>query len=189
MIFVTVGEQLPFDRLIRIIDKWAAISGREVFAQSGRSDWKPSYIGHKEFLEPEEFKKKFLAAEFIVAHAGMGTIISAVEMGKPILVMPRQKALGEHRNDHQFATANRFLALGYISVAFDEDELIAKLDNLETVAKDQKGKVQRGRPNYSFRPSGILSRRVEMGGVVANIILFSKENPTKAKIKYRSMFI
>lgn len=149
MIFVTVGEQLPFDRLIRTIDKWAAKSGREVFAQIGRSDWKPSHIVHKEFLEPEEFKTIFQAAEVIVAHAGMGTIISAVEMGKAILVMPRQKALGEHRNDHQFATAKRFLALGYVSVAFDEDDLIAKLDKLEAIGNGQENKG-------STRPSQLL---------------------------------
>ena len=149
MIFVTVGEQLPFDRLIRIIDKWAAMTGREVFAQIGRTDWKPSHIEHKEFLEPDEFKKIFKAAEVIVSHAGMGTIISAVEMGKAILVMPRQKALGEHRNDHQFSTAKRFLSLGYIEVAFDEDDLIAKLDNLQAIGNAQENKGSR-------RPSQLL---------------------------------
>ncbi len=38
MIFVTVGEQLPFDRLVRAVDEWAAASGKEVFAQIGNSE-------------------------------------------------------------------------------------------------------------------------------------------------------
>lgn len=129
MIFVTVGEQLPFDRLIRTMDEWAAFSGKEVFAQTGLSKWRPTCIPYKEFLEPHEYKKRFREASLIVAHAGMGTIISALEMGKPILVMPRQKVLGEHRNDHQLATAQRFQALNYISVAMDEVELKDKLNN------------------------------------------------------------
>lgn len=129
MIFVTVGEQLPFDRLIRTVDKWAADSGQEVFAQIGDTDLIPNTLKYKKFLEPVEFQEKFNSAELIVAHAGMGTIITALEFGKPILVMPRQAALGEHRNDHQFATANEFVKLNYISAALDEAELISKLNN------------------------------------------------------------
>ncbi|MCK5614289.1 glucuronosyltransferase [Candidatus Pacearchaeota archaeon] len=131
MIFVTIGEQLPFDRLIRTVDEWAGISDHEVFAQTGKTTLKPTNIKHKDFLNPEEFTLKFRQAHYIVAHAGMGTIISAIEMAKPILVMPRKAALSEHRNDHQFATAKRFLALNYISVAFDEVELSEKLNNID----------------------------------------------------------
>jgi len=139
MIFVTVGEQLPFDRLIRTVDEWAAVSKNEVFAQTGRSKWKPSHITYKEFLAPEEFHDNLLKADIVIAHAGMGTIISALERKKPILVMPRQAILGEVRNDHQSSTARRFLALDYVSVAFDEVELRAKLDNLdEIVACERK---------------------------------------------------
>jgi UDP-N-acetylglucosamine transferase subunit ALG13 len=139
VIFVTVGEQLPFDRLIRAMDRWASSSSKEVFAQIGDAAWKPLHIQFSDFLAPEVFREKFLAAEIVVAHAGMGTIISALEMEKPLLVMPRRAALGEHRNDHQFATAKRFLALNYISVAFDEAELLAKLDCLDDVVRWRKG--------------------------------------------------
>jgi UDP-N-acetylglucosamine transferase subunit ALG13 len=130
MIFVTVGEQLPFDRLIHTVDEWAGTSKKEVFAQIGRTDYIPKHISCKDYLSPEEFKKKILAADFIVAHAGMGTIITALEMRKPILVMPRQEKFGEVRNEHQFSTAKRFLTLRYVEVAFDEMELITKLDKL-----------------------------------------------------------
>jgi UDP-N-acetylglucosamine transferase subunit ALG13 len=144
IIFVTVGDQLPFDRLIRTVDDWAAGSGKKIFAQTGRSDWKPVNVNYKEFLAPEEFKKKILMAELVVAHAGMGTIISTLELGRPILVMPRQSVLGEVRNDHQFATAKRFVALNYVSVALDEAELKARLDNLEDVVRSQKSKISIG---------------------------------------------
>ncbi len=72
-------------------------------------------------------------AELLVAHAGMGSIITALERGKPILVMPRRADLGEHRNDHQMATAERLLAQGRIAVAFDEMELLAKLDDIASL--------------------------------------------------------
>jgi UDP-N-acetylglucosamine transferase subunit ALG13 len=130
MIFVTVGEQLPFDRLISAVDDWAATSMEEVYAQIGNSQLKPNVIQYKKHLDPLEFKQAFLAADVIIAHAGMGTIITAIELGKPLLVMPRQACFGEHRNDHQLATAKRFLQQGYISVAFDVPDLIKKLWNL-----------------------------------------------------------
>lgn len=140
MIFVTVGEQLPFDRLIRTMDEWASCSDRKVFAQIGESLWEPTHIAYKKFLSPEAFREKIQSAELVVAHAGMGTIISAMGVGKPLLVMPRQKALGEVRNDHQLATARRFMALNYVSVAFDELELKIMLGNIEEIIKKrQKG--------------------------------------------------
>ena len=144
MIFVTVGEQLPFDRLIRAVDNWVSDSGHKVFAQTGRSDWKPAHIQYEKFLSPEEYMEKFLSADIIVAHAGMGTIISALESRKPIIVMPRQAALGEHRNDHQFATARRFLALNYVSVAFDQDDLLKKLEKLDEIVLGHNNKKDRG---------------------------------------------
>jgi len=61
-------------------------------------------------------------------------ILGALEMGRPLLVMPRRAALGEHRNDHQLATARRFAELGSVSAAFDEAELHAKLDTLDRLA-------------------------------------------------------
>lgn len=134
MIFVTVGTQLPFDRLVAAVDRWAATHpGGRVFAQVGPSGLRPTRIEHQAFLSPAECHERMLAADAIVAHAGMGTILGGLEMGKPLVVMPRRAALGEHRNDHQLATARRFAELGSVSVAFDEAELHAQLDALDRV--------------------------------------------------------
>jgi UDP-N-acetylglucosamine transferase subunit ALG13 len=131
VIFVTVGTQLPFDRLVEAVDAWAGAAGaRDVFAQIGPGTYRPRHIAFEPFISPEECRERMLGADAIVAHAGMGTIISALELGKPLLVMPRQAALGEHRNDHQIATAERFGALGRVAVASDAAALAAKLDEL-----------------------------------------------------------
>jgi UDP-N-acetylglucosamine transferase subunit ALG13 len=131
VIFVTVGTQLPFDRLIRAVDHWAgAAAGREVFAQIGPARFEPRHIEHARFISPQMCNERMLAATAMVAHAGMGTILSALELGKPLLIMPRRAELGEHRNDHQLATAHRLADLGRVNVAFDETELPEKLDEL-----------------------------------------------------------
>jgi len=131
-IFVTVGSDGPFDRLIAAIDAWAGRNGRtDVFAQIGESRLKPGHVAYRSFLEPADFTRYFQQASVIIAHAGMGTILSALRYGKPLLVMPRRASLGEQRNEHQLATARHLNEMGKIVVAFDEHELIERLDRLD----------------------------------------------------------
>ena len=131
MIFVTVGSQNPFDRLIRAVDEWA--QGRDtphVFAQIGRRAYVPRHIAWVRALSPADYRQRVFDADLIVAHAGMGSIITALEFGKPILVMPRRGPLGDTPNDRQVATAERFRAMGWVTVAMDERELAERLASL-----------------------------------------------------------
>jgi UDP-N-acetylglucosamine transferase subunit ALG13 len=129
MIFVTVGSQIPFDRLIRAVDEWAGVQARsDVFAQIADTPYRPEHIKFTNFLTPTEFAEAVQRCSVIVAHAGMGTIISALELGKQVVVMPRRASLHETRNDHQVATAQSFGAQGRIIVASDEYELPHKLE-------------------------------------------------------------
>lgn len=131
MIFVTVGSEIPFDRLVKAVDRWAGENNRhDVFAQIGRGGWEPEFISFTALLEPAEFKERLAGSSIVVGHAGMGTIFSALQNSKPILVMPRRGHLGETRNDHQMATARELQAMGKVSVAFDEVELLECLDRL-----------------------------------------------------------
>jgi len=130
---------MPFDRLVRAVDAWAGSRGRsDVFAQIGPSEYRPEHIEHVQFLEPEEFRGRVEGASVLVAHAGMGSILTALEAGKPILVMPRRGDLHETRNDHQVATAERFGQRGAVAVAMDENELAGRLDELGSVEAGAK---------------------------------------------------
>lgn len=132
MIFVTVGTQTPFERLIRAVDEWALLRKRsDVFAQIGSSDFRAKKIETAHYISPEDFRRRVEAATVIVSHAGMGSIITALEFAKPIIVMPRRADLKETRNDHQFATAKHFDNHSRITVALDEIALIDKLDEFK----------------------------------------------------------
>jgi UDP-N-acetylglucosamine transferase subunit ALG13 len=135
MIFVTVGTQLPFDRLVGAVDQWAAAQSQrpEIFAQTGESSCQFTSITWKPFLDHKEFREKFATADLIIAHAGMGSILYALQAGKPILVMPRRAELGEHRNDHQYYTARRLANLGYVNVAYNEHELAVWLERHDQI--------------------------------------------------------
>lgn len=139
MIFVTVGTDLPFDRMVKIIDDWALVSGRrDVFAQIGDGGWQPKNIEFANFLQPPQFLEYFQKASVIISHAGMGTILSALHHSKPILVMPKRASLGEHRNEHQTATARRMMEFGGVNVAFDEAEFRSKLDHLDDLSSGRR---------------------------------------------------
>jgi UDP-N-acetylglucosamine transferase subunit ALG13 len=143
MIFATVGTQGQFDRLIRTIDEWAGARGRaDVFAQTGPSDYHSEHIRTERFIDPTEFRRRVEAASLVISHAGMGSIITALELGKRIMVMPRRASLGEHRNDHQVATARRFAEQGRIMVAFTEQELVDKLDHLQAFDETERLSAQ-----------------------------------------------
>ena len=124
MIFVTVGTQLPFPRLIDAMNAIAADTGEEVIAQAGmvrQHRW--DNLHAHEHLAPEAFEQLFGAARLVVGHAGIGTILTARQLKRPLVVMPRRHALGEHRNDHQLATAHQLEGHRGIYVAWDTEAL------------------------------------------------------------------
>ncbi len=131
MIFVTVGSQMPFDRLISAVDAWAGARGRDdLVAQIGETELEPRSLTWSQRLSATEFERHCRDATAIVAHAGMGSILTALQYGTPILVMPRRADRRETRNDHQVATATRLAERGLVHVAMDDDDLPAQLDRL-----------------------------------------------------------
>jgi UDP-N-acetylglucosamine transferase subunit ALG13 len=138
-IFITVGAQMPFDRLIRACDAWAAEHlDATMFAQIGANAFRPSNIAWTSSLDPDSFRYRVESADLVVAHAGMGSILTALELGRRILVMPRRGDLGETRNDHQIATARALEQQGHVSVAYDQAQLLARLDRFHLLPKPQR---------------------------------------------------
>lgn len=120
---------MPFDRLIRAVDRWARDNPQyEMVAQIGNSDFVPQFMDYHPSLPPSQFARTMASASVVVAHAGMGTIISAAEYGKPMLLLPRRGDLRETRNDHQIATAKWLESKPGISVAYNEVELNEMLE-------------------------------------------------------------
>ena len=128
MIFVTVGMQLPFDRLIRAMDEIAPDLGVPVIAQIGRGKYNPANLEAQQSLSPAQFDDLAKRASLIVSHAGIGTVLAARRLRKPLVLLPRQSRLGEHRNGHQLATANQLIGRPGIYVAMEVEELRASID-------------------------------------------------------------
>ena len=134
MIFLTVGTQFPFDRLVKSVDQAfdEGLIEEEIFAQIGETSYKPHNFESAASLEKKAFDKRLKEASSVISHAGMGTITMALDNNKPLLVMPRSKKYGEVVNDHQAAIARKFEELGHILTVYDTKDLpngIRKLKN------------------------------------------------------------
>lgn len=136
--FATVGTQLPFPRMIAALDRIAGEHGLSVFAQTADPHCRCAHIETAAQLPPEQFDRRARAAEVLVGHAGIGTIIAAKKFGKPAILFPRRWALGEHRNDHQIATARAVDGTRGVHIAWDEDvfEQLLTSSGLEPAAME-----------------------------------------------------
>ena len=129
-IFLTVGTQFGFDRLVIALDEWLENKANiEVFGQIGRANYLPKRFEFKSFLTLEEYELRVSNCDLILAHAGMGSIITALTRCKPILIVPRLEKYKEHRNNHQVDTAKKFENYKLIRVAYDMTSLVYQLNH------------------------------------------------------------
>ena len=123
MIFVTIGSMFPFDRMIRWMDAWAAGQQEEIVAQIGAGDYEPRHMTWVRKLDRPAYAAAIRRARLVVAHAGVGSIVTAGELCRPIVVLPRRAHLGEHTSDHQVETVGWLRARPWVHVADDEGAL------------------------------------------------------------------
>ncbi len=122
MIFVTVGTQLPFPRLIDAMDRLAARISEPVLAQTGVVCTARNLIVEPVMSE-ERYRTVLGLSRLVVSHAGIGSVIAARDAQKPIILVPRRAELGEHRNDHQIGTVRELVGRQGLQAVWDTDEL------------------------------------------------------------------
>ncbi len=122
MIFVTLGNQnFQFNRLLKKLEVSIrdSIINEEVVAQVGYTNFKSDLFKTIKFLGKEDFDNYIMKSNFVISHAGTGSIISCLKARKKVIVAARQSKFNEHIDDHQIEILN----------AFAEKKLIIKLNN------------------------------------------------------------
>lgn len=76
------------------------------------------------FMPEHELVAAMRDADVVIAHAGVGSALSALEAGKAPVLVPRRFMHGEHVDDHQEQIARELLDRG-LAVACEADELSA----------------------------------------------------------------
>lgn len=123
MIFLTIGTQLPFDRLVQSVDDIAGDIDEPIVAQIGEATYVPQHMKAQGSFIPREFDEAVRGCRILVSHAGIGSVLTAQRLAKPIIIFPRQASFGEHRNDHQLATCQQLEGRPGIYVARTADDL------------------------------------------------------------------
>ncbi len=130
MIFVVLGTQkFQLNRLLKLLDEYvyAGFIKEEVVAQIGHSSYVPQHYEYKQFMDKEEFDSTIQKADIVIAHSGVGTIMTAINSKKPVIVFPRLAKYKEHVDDHQLDIAKAFETKKYVLCCYEEDNLYEKI--------------------------------------------------------------
>ena len=130
MIFVVLGTQkFQLNRLLKMLDEYvyAGYITERVVAQIGHSTYKPQHFEYQEFMDKEEFDRTVSEADVIIAHSGVGTIMTAINAKKPVIVYPRLAKYKEHVDNHQLDIARAFETKQYVLCCYEEDDLYEKI--------------------------------------------------------------
>lgn len=128
MILVCIGaSEFDFSRLLQIIDNLCdknIIKKEDIIAQIGTSNYIPKNYKYFDLIPRDEFQNYLDKCDFLISHAGTGSVVPAIKKGKKVIVFPRLSKYNEHIDDHQLELADTFTNAGYTLCAQTEEELI-----------------------------------------------------------------
>lgn len=120
----TYGFRRALKNLVPVLNEVVALDA-EILWQVGATDSRGFGIAARDRIPVEELQAAVADADLVVAHAGIGSALTALDHGKCPLLLPRRKAHGEHVDDHQEMIARRLAARG-LAVAAEADEVDAR---------------------------------------------------------------
>ncbi len=111
------GFRRLLERLIAILPH-----GVEALWQTGVTDTDRLPIDAHRAWPARELHEAMAQADVVVAHAGIGAALSALEVGRIPVLVPRRQDLGEQIDDHQALVAHELAERG-LAVTADADAL------------------------------------------------------------------
>jgi UDP-N-acetylglucosamine transferase subunit ALG13 len=146
LIFVTVGtHHQPFQRLL---DALGSLPAAELVVQFGHGSPPPGVGRAAAFMGFAEMLEHFSAADAVVTHAGVGSILCARRTGHVPVVVPRQRRYSEHVDDHQMELTRALDERGAVVAVWDTNRLAAAVESAS------------GRGSSSHASNGNLPRAV-----------------------------
>jgi UDP-N-acetylglucosamine transferase subunit ALG13 len=126
MIFVTCGSSpVGFDRMMRALE---GLSASELTVQHGPVA-APACATAYDFLPFGRVVELMQEADLVISHAGVGSIMCALQAGHVPIVFPRLKRHGETVDDHQLELASAIAERGTVLLATNAAELRLAVDS------------------------------------------------------------
>ncbi len=124
--FVTMGtDHHPMERLVAWAERWAErTSDWEVQVQHGRTRGPRTGVGFA-FCDHDRMQQLLAEADVVVSHGGPATITEARRFGHRPIVVPRDRARGEHVDNHQRLFVARLAGSGLVEQVETEDDFLA----------------------------------------------------------------
>lgn len=128
-VLVMVGtDHHRFDRLVAWADAWAeAHPDAEVFIQHGTAD-APRHAVGSPALTFRELHERTAAADVVVSHGGLSSIMEMRAAGRLPLIVARDPERHEHVDGHQQAFTAHEAAHGRVLLVDTEADLHAAID-------------------------------------------------------------
>ena len=121
VIFATCGSSpMQFNRMMSAL---AVLSPADLIVQHGPSPAPPSAASYP-YLPFGEIVELMQQADVVISHAGVGSIMCALQAGRVPVVFPRLKRYSETVDDHQAELANALAERGTVLVASNAEELV-----------------------------------------------------------------
>lgn len=136
-IFVTLGTIKPY-RFDRMIEKVLELCepGDTVVWQTGATDRTDLPGSVHESMSASAFDRELHLADVVVTHAGVGSLLKIIEIGKLPLVAARRADFNEHVDDHQAQALTEFERFGVIRDLMKCDRKMMLRSALERVEFD-----------------------------------------------------
>lgn len=131
-IVVALGTIEPYE-FRRLVDHLIEVlpDDVDVVWQTGSTDVSDLPIDGRRSISSGEFEEAIVQADVVIAHAGTGTALTCLQLGKRPILVPRRATHDEHVDDHQEQTAD-YLAKINVAAAFEADDF--DLGDLEAAA-------------------------------------------------------
>ena len=135
MILVTLGTQKQdFSRLLKYIEESNIID--EIIVPAGYTKFNSNKMKIFDFINYDDMERYIEKADLIITHAGTGSVLTPLKMGKKVIVCSRLSKYGEHVDNHQKQLTEVLKEAGYI-LELDENN---KLNDLIHDLNDFKPK-------------------------------------------------
>ncbi len=134
MIFVTLGTTLPFDALLKEVDRLAAagVFPEPVICQTGTSTYIPENC--ESFPYKATIAEYLNAASFLIVHGGTGSTLQALRSGRPFAVFANPIAQNNHQAEFLQELSNE------IPIPWSDD--VHDLATLYTSAHQEDRKIK-----------------------------------------------
>ncbi len=119
----TYGFRRALTAVARVLPEVLAPDA-EVLWQTGATDASGLDVDARKAVPASELHEAMATADLVIAHAGIGSALTALDLGRCPVLLPRRRHHGEHVDDHQLMIADELARRG-LAVSRDPADLAA----------------------------------------------------------------